>query len=350
MKEFDYLNLDVYIGRGANAWSARVLPPSGLAPSIDFDLSNLTTLESFSNFKDEAAAISVGRYLFGALFGTNNTRTAFEETVQRAKEQNKRVRVRLRFDEIPELLSLPWEFMYDPERGFLSTQEFTPIVRFLTSTRSSDTSIIVPPLRILVMIANPSDHEELNTELEWQALNDALANLKRTGDVQLERVPVQTIEGLQEYLQRSRERSTFHVFHFIGHGGVDLADGKGVVYFTRASGKGVPITGDQLGTVLSDYSSIRLAFLNSCKSASTTPASFASVAHRLVKKGIDCVVGMQFDITDDSAHQFAKEFYINFAGHTVEYAMATARKMLFAKDIRTDSYLTQGTNVVNCAP
>ena len=50
----------------------------------------------------------------------------------RNRSQGIRLRLRLHLSEVPELLNLPWEYLYDPSaNNFLALSVDTPLVRYL---------------------------------------------------------------------------------------------------------------------------------------------------------------------------------------------------------------------------
>ena len=90
--------------------------------------------------------------------------------------------------------------------------------------------------------------------------------------------------------------------------------------------------GIQLGTMLADEVSLRLAVLNSCEGArSSLQDPYSGVATSLVEREIPAVIGMQFEITDRAAIVFAGEFYSALAdGLPVDSSVAEARKAIYA--------------------
>ena len=92
------------------------------------------------------------------------------------------------------------------------------------------------------------------------------------------------------------------------------------------------VTGEELGSLLYDERSLRLAVLNSCEGARTSHVDpFSGVASSLLECGIPAVVGMQFEITDDAAIRFSERLYTALAqGFPVDAALAQARKGIFA--------------------
>src|ERR1022692_3096542 len=95
----------------------------------------------------------------------------------------------------------------------------------------------------------------------------------------------------------------------MGHGGFDPQKG-GVLLFTDHAGRGAPVTGESLGVMLRDHTSLRLVILNACEAGRTDPADpFAGVADSLVRRGIPAVIAMQFEISDTAAIEFAPALY-----------------------------------------
>jgi tetratricopeptide (TPR) repeat protein len=88
-----------------------------------------------------------------------------------------------------------------------------------------------------------------------------------------------------------------------------------------------------LGTLLHDHRPLRLAVLNACEGARASRADpFAGTAQSLVQQGIPAVIAMQFEVTDEAAICFTREFYSAIAvGYPVDAALAEARKAIFAE-------------------
>ncbi len=133
-------------------------------------------------------------------------------------------------------------------------------------------------------------------------------------------------------LQHQLRKEDYHVFHYIGHGGFDQAADDGVLLFEDEHGRGRRVSGIELGTILADEVSLRLAVLNSCEGArSSLQDPFSGVATSLIEREIPAVIGMQFEITDRAAIVFAAEFYSVLAdGLPVDFSVAEARKAIYA--------------------
>ena len=73
-------------------------------------------------------------------------------------EERKEVglRLRLRLHDVPELVGLPWEYLYDPQHEyFLALSQKMPIVRYIEMGGMEEPLEVARPLRILMVIPTP---------------------------------------------------------------------------------------------------------------------------------------------------------------------------------------------------
>jgi hypothetical protein len=104
------------------------------------------------------------------------------------------------------------------------------------------------------------------------------------------------------------------------------------------------VAGQELGSLLHDHRSLRLAVLNSAEGARAGRSDpYSGIAQSLVQQGIPAVVAMQFEITDDAAITFEHVLYEAIAdGYPLDAATTEARKAIYA-----DGNLTEwGTPVL----
>jgi CHAT domain len=268
-----------------------------------------------------------GNDLFNSVF-QSRVRDVYRDSYAQARAEGKGLRVTLALSEAPDLMNLPWEFLYD-DPAFLSISTLTPIVRYLNLPRARQPLPVKPPLRVLAMISAPTDAVVLDVEHEKRLLEEALADLETSGGVEITWLEDATLRALQRQLRRG----PYHVFHFIGHGGYDHVAEDGVLLLEDDQGRGRRVSGSHLGTMLADHTTLRLAVLNACEGARTSVEDpFAGVAASLVQREIPAVIGMQFEITDRAAVVFAEEFYSALAdGYPADSAVAEARKAVFAE-------------------
>ena len=355
MSEHPYLNLDLLIERAEPDYRVRVLAsPAGESRPVSFQV-------PFSDLEVENFLLKIGRprrnvrrinppqvtaikdfggRLFEAVFSPElHVNLAISQS--RADAIDAGLRIRLRFSDCPELSELPWEYLYDREHNrFLCLSDRTPLVRYLEVSDPVRVVPVTPPLRILVVIASPSDLQQLDSEQEWSNVTAALSELTQRGRVEVVRLEKPTLGALQRQLRRG----TYHIFHFIGHGDFDPQTQAGMLAMEDDHGRARLVAGEDLGTLLHDHRSLRLAVLNSCEGARGDRGDpFSGTAQSLIQQGIPAVVAMQFEITDDAAITFGHVLYEAIAdGYPLDAATTEARIAVYA-----DGNLTEwGTPVL----
>jgi formylglycine-generating enzyme required for sulfatase activity len=266
-----------------------------------------------------------GRELFEALF-TTDVRSCYDVSLREAAQQRKGLRLKLRIQP-PELAALPWEYLYHPGQAeYVSLSTRTPVVRYLEVPQRIQPLAVAAPLRILGMIANPSNLPRLDTEREKQRMERALRDLSARGLVELTWLAGQSWRDLL----RAMRQGTWHVFHFIGHGGFDRNASEGLILLADREGQAARFSATRLGRLLADHDTLRLVLLNSCEGARGSERDiFSSTASVLVRRGIPAVLAMQYAITDHAAIEFARTFYEAVGdGMPVDGAVAEARKAI----------------------
>src|SRR5262245_35897911 len=113
---------------------------------------------------DTARVKHFGGVLFEALF-EDDLRDVYSASLRATEDESKGLRVTLSLKDAPELMLVPWEFLYD-DPSFLSIQDSTPVVRYLDLKKSRQPLQIVRPLRILGMVSSPVGVVELDVERE----------------------------------------------------------------------------------------------------------------------------------------------------------------------------------------
>ncbi|MGH8898138.1 MAG: CHAT domain-containing protein, partial [Egibacteraceae bacterium] len=264
-----------------------------------------------------------GRDLFDALV-TGDVRVLFGTGYEQARQQGTDLRLVLRIQP-PELVRLPWEFLFDAGRDdYLSLR--LPLVRYPQVMEPVRPLKVSPPLRILGMVALPSDRGALDVEGEQRRLREALAGLEREGRVQLSWVAGQTWRDLQDAM----DDGSWHVLHFIGHGGFDPATDEGVLALADEDGRTQLLGATDLRLLLCDHHPLRLVVLNACETGRASRlGAFSSTAGALVRGGVPAVVAMQFEISDRAAVEFARTFYEGIARQRpVDASVMRARRAM----------------------
>ena len=274
------------------------------------------------------AAKRFGSQLFEALVG-GAVRDVYRAARQAADQKDERgLRVTLYLTDVPELMEIPWEFLYE-RPSFLSQSIYTPLVRSLDLKTVRPPRKLTLPLRILGLVSRPQGFESLDVGREQEKLGEALSALERDGLVELRWLERATLSELDRAIGAPDD---VHVLHYIGHGAYDKRSEGGILVLENAHGGPHEVTGEELGSLLQDERSLRLVVLNSCEGARGSHVDpFSGVASSLVEFDIPAVVGMQFEITDEAAITFAGRLYTALAqGFPVDAALAQSRKAIFA--------------------
>ncbi len=274
---------------------------------------------------EEKTVQDFGHQLFQTLFPAD-IRSLYDQSRILAQNESKGLRLRLRINS-PKLSAMPWEFLYDPRGAgrYLSLFNDTPLIRYL-ETPYPVTPLTIPagePLRILGMIAAPTDQEALDVDGERAHIEDALSDVS---NVALTWVSGGTVRALTNALDAGQ----WHIFHFIGHGLLNTRTKEGMIALCNTQGKTHPFSASQLATLLADHQPLRFAYLNSCEGAKSDSADlYSSTASILVGSGLAAVLAMQYEIFDEGAKCFAKRFYEALAnGDPVDQAATKGRKAI----------------------
>ncbi|MCX6050443.1 MAG: CHAT domain-containing protein [Chloroflexi bacterium] len=358
----NYANFDLQIERISTTYRARVLAsPAGQATTeftLPFSAAEQAAVIA-ANWSTSAArgirlsvdptsltpaldAKTFGTRLFAALF-QGDVRTCLTNSLTMTQATGTGLRIRLRLNDVLELAPLPWEYLRGPAPyDFFALSEQTPIVRYLDLLQSATLLPVTLPLRILVLISDPTDIlPRLAVEGEWQRLQTVLAPLQAQGSIIVERLAAR-LDTLQQRLQQ--KDNPFHILHFIGHGAFDANRQEGGLLLETVNGQGQMVSAERLSVLLYDHPSLRLAFLNACEGARGGSTDlFAGVAQTLVQKRMPAVIAMQYTVTDSAAIDLAASFYQAIANHyPVDAALAEARKTLYV----ANNQLEWGTPVL----
>jgi hypothetical protein len=268
-----------------------------------------------------------GERLFEALM-VEAVRDIFRSARGAAESSGKGLRLTLCLSDAPRLMDLPWEFLYAKPR-FLSQSIYSPVARSLDLRDVPMAYPLSLPLNVLGLISAPTGFVTLDVENEKVKLTRALAPLCSEGVVTLEWLERGTLRDLDEAINQHHE---IHVFHFVGHGGYDTHDQSGILILENEHGGPHEVSGEELGLVLQDERSLKLAVLNSCEGARSSHIDpFSGAAASLAQYGVPAVIGMQFEITDKAAITFAERLYKALSrGFPVDAALAKARLSIFA--------------------
>lgn len=327
-----YTNFDLWIdAKVGDRYPVRAASPLGeVRGFISLDCHQHQIQESQDRLArrdvDQVGLIEFGRQLYSLIF-VGDIELLFEQSAGQAlgkTDQGMRIRLRI---EAPELIVLPWEFLYWPRKErFLGTSIQCPVVRYLEIFEPIENLEVALPLKMLVAIP---DSPELDAAHEKANLIQTLAGLDH-------HVIPTFLEGkvTSTRISDALLEERFHLFHFIGHG--EFENDQAFLQLNSEDGDIDYIDDNQFASLFVNHPTLKLAFLNSCKGAETSRTTpMAGMAYRLVRRGIPAVIAMQYAIYDDAAILFSREFYRSlFKSHArgrVEFAVSHARNRLLGE-------------------
>ena len=256
-----------------------------------------------------------------------------------AQSKGKDLRIKLRIS-APDLATLPWEYLYEEDNviGYVSLR--LPLVRYLETAGAAGPMGVKGPLRILGMISSPDSDEwpKLNVAEERRRIEQGIDKLDKDKRVVFGWVRGGTGKDLMDKLLEGE----WHIFHFIGHGGVEPQspadpsgnsfDQSGFIVMVDEDGKPAKKFASDLAMMLADArKSLQLVVLNCCESARINVGEkFGNPAMGLMMGGsLPAVVAMQFPISDDAAIRMSEGFYKALANNVpVDDAVKMARRFI----------------------
>jgi len=243
-----------------------------------------------------------------------------------------RLRIQLEFpsEAYADLASVPWEYLHAPDRPgregfFLAAQSRVILTRFIPLEVGRPPLVSEPRIRVLVLASQPQD--PLLGEVIAAPVIETLRGLSERLplDVTVHEQPSRV--SLREHVRTVRP----HLLHFIGHGQFDAERAQGQIALVGQTGRADWVGEQVLAQLLESAGEMpRLALFHSCAGAQIDySASFAGLAPRLIRRGVQCVVAMQYAVTNRTALDFAKAFYDGLArGLEVDEAVQAGRMEL----------------------
>lgn len=341
-------SFELSIEKGGDGYQARVvdspveprapvaIDPAGLdvepVPSSDNDQ---PTRDVRRRQVDREDLRRVGERLFQTVF-VGSVIEAFRASVEKVRAAGMGLRVCLLLDEAPELATLPWEALWDPQdRAFLADQPDLPIVRAFRVTRDAPPAVpAVGPFRLLALLPEPRGDRKLGGATEWRQILEHLGPLVAAGAVQAEKVEPPTLHELGDRIGQE----PCHVLHVVAHGEQGGSGSGGRLILEDAAGKRDPVSGISLTRALERRMPPRLVVVNACHGArAAVDDAFDGLAQHLLSRGVPAVVAMRSAVTDAAAVAFSAALYRELAqGRTVEAAVVEARRELSLGEHRTE--------------
>jgi hypothetical protein len=277
----------------------------------------------------EAILTRLGEKLFAALFQGQMRDLYLGVQGAVRSDPDLGLRIKLVFSaQTAEVAALPWEFISEPGQGPLALLDCS-IVRYPELPTPALPLAGSLPLRVLLTSAVTPPPTTIAAELD--AVEEALKSL---GDqVVITKEPHLTGPKLQRLLRREVGQQ-FHVWHFVGHGGIGADGSTGMLALEEPNSVSGQLADPFLFSALQlrlllNRSGVRLVVMDACESGKLGTDAFRSLAPELIRAQIPAVVAMQFSVPDDVTVAFATEFYRSLAqGLPIDACVNEGRKAI----------------------
>lgn len=267
-----------------------------------------------------------GSLLYRILFPGSVGRL-YERCLAEAQNTRQRLRVQVSFtEESAHMASVPWEFLYQPEKSFFATDVDLVFSRYIRSTIMPRQHAVAPAddsrLSILLVSSKPVDLGPVvsNGVIEpIQQFANAYPDL-----IAVETFNTPTIDGFLDKIEEVKP----HVLHFIGHGHFNEREAKGEIALLDAGRNARWVRDNEFADFFVHMRSIpRLAFLHICEGGAVDfSTTYTGLAPQLIRVGVQAVVAMQYPISNDAAVIFSQAFYHELAkGEPIDNAVQNGR-------------------------
>jgi len=279
--------------------------------------------------------VALGQELYNALFkGSLRDSWMMAQAIAQNQRSVLRLRLGLKGTELPRL---PWEVLHAGDRplatgtdvAFSRYQMTKGLIRPVPKPLSPPNQ----PLKILMVIAGPSDQESLELLQEASHLKEELRHRSPNGPPAIHLTILE--QPGREQLTQALEQGKYQVFHYAGHS--NLGESGGDVYLvSKKTGLTETVRGDDLAGLLVN-NGVQLAVFNSCRGAHTAASDTQengndqNLAQALVKRGIPGVLAMAERIPDEVALTLTRLLYRNInQGYPIDLSLSRARQGLIS--------------------
>lgn len=231
------------------------------------------------------------------------------------------------------MASVPWEYMVAPGKPDIqmATDPDVVLYRRIPGLRGG-TYETISRLRLLVVVNDP-DESDLG-DVQPDRIVAKITEIANRLDFELETVTNLSPSELHQLVKQWKP----HAVQLIGHATADAVDGTPGLAMAQGAGY-VWVNEVQLAEMLTRrVSPPRLVVMHACEAGRATfDMGIGGLPAGLVTRGVQCVVGMQYRISNEDATAFSAILFDAFARHlTPDRAVQEARwgMSTFGDDLR----------------
>lgn len=288
----------------------------------------------------EETLVRLGQTLHDALFqGQLHDSWVTAQGVAQNRQDLLRLRIGMKDDRLQQL---PWEALHARSLP-LATGTDVIFSRYILARQHGSASIKPAAsskqvLRILMVIASPSDQERLELKQEVHHLQSELhpedIGYAASDDATLLDVQLKILEQPDRAeLTQELDRGNYHVLHYAGHSNLGNAGGD-LYLVSHQTGLTERLSGEDLAGLLVN-NGIKLAVFNSCRGGYSAGSEQGwqerNLAQALVNRGLPSVIAMSDRIPDRVAITFTQLLYRNLKkGQSIDLSLNRTRQGLIS--------------------
>ena len=265
-----------------------------------------------------------GTRLYEALF-PGQIKGALLQHRSQAQREGKLLRLIVRLPQEADVSDWPVEFMHDARTG-----EDLALVPSVTLSREnpqwpSPRAVEMRlPVRILVVIPEPTDAQSFGAQALWEALEAAMRPLTSQGQARI----VRTASGTERALDESLRAEAWNIIHFMGQGTSRPAARYGTLNFEGSDRRTRAVNAQNFVRLCEKCPSLGLAVLQSTQHQPTRQA-FEVVTNTWLESGLGGVTWVPDFSQPKVSALFARELYGALAqGQRVDQAVASGRRAI----------------------
>ena len=314
-----FLVLLLAVERNGAGYQVKASGPLGTA---NCEVSPDTTASLKSAALKDAARREQGIHFYDALF-SGQVRACLLRHRSRAQQEGKLLRLVFRLQE-PEAGDWPIEFLHDK-----ATSEDLALVPSVTLARENPqwppprAVEIHPPIRILVVIPEPSDAQPFGAQGLWETLEAAMRPLTSQGQARIVRT-----SGTERALDESLQAEPWQIIHFVGQGSSRPAARYGTLSLEGSDRRTRAVNAQNFVRLCEKCPSLGLAVLQATHRQPVRLA-FEVLTNTLLESGLSGVVWLPDLSQPQVTALFASELYGALAqAQTLDQAVSSGRRAI----------------------
>ena len=192
---------------------------------------------------------------------------------------------------------------------------------------------------ILIVVSRYMKRDDIDPLLGSRAIYAAALHTTNTINIEILRpgtwASFQTLlkARTEQWWARGGVGPWFDVVHFDVHG-VVIKDCAYLLFLTSSGQKFLKRSCEDAGRLLEAYM-VRAVVLNACESAKATGVPSSNLARNLISYGIEVVIGMSFELTNDATEIFMRAFY--FRNFSKKYLLNFVKALACAREALSSS-------------